>query len=123
VRELRTRCGLSTLDAEQVGLIYGTALRLLLERRYPDGLDADDIREVIASGTKPGADPDVLLIVLAGALGIHPEEADQVPRPAPEAIELHAVALLSTLAAPRRPEIAVATAIQELAMLGRMEQP
>jgi hypothetical protein len=40
----------------------------------------------------PQADPHTLLIVLAGALGIHPEEYEDVPRPTGDHVATHGAA-------------------------------
>lgn len=63
------------------GLILGTVVRLLLEERYPDGLDGDDVSLVLTACVTehPTADPHVLLVLLAGALGVHPEEDGTQP--------------------------------------------
>ena len=94
---------LAALDSEQTGTAQGAITRLLLEELHPDGLDGDDIRTVLrecttwASTFFPATDPHALLIVLAGALGIHPEEHDQVPRPAPATLASHAPLLIAHL--------------------------
>jgi len=101
---LRTAAGeLAGLDSEQTGTAQGNVTRMLLEELHPDGLDSDDIRAVLEGCTRwaaqwlPEIDPHVLLIVLAGALGIHPEEHEEVPRPTPQALALHAPVLLAHL--------------------------
>jgi|GEM_PF-3296399 len=72
----------------------------LVERAYPDGLDADDIQglfdEVVRQASpwltglpdQPGLDPYAVVIVLAGALSIHPP--DDAPRPSldPDALPI-----------------------------------
>jgi hypothetical protein len=127
LRELRAvvngTADLSTVDTERVGLLLGTAIRARLEAAHPDGLDGDDIRQVIAACEGPGVDPDVLLIVLAGALGIHPDEADQIPRPSAEQVTTHAVRLLTSLVPPHRTDQALAAALQRIAEAERMELP
>jgi hypothetical protein len=127
LRELRAvvdgTADLSTVDAERVGLVLGTAIRAQLEAGHPDGLDGDDIRQVIAACQGAGIDPDVLLIVLAGALGIHPEEADQIPRPSPEEVTTHAVRLLTCLVPPHRTDKALAAALRQIEQAERMELP
>ena len=94
---------LSKLDAEQTGKVMGGVLRLLLERKHPDGLDGDDIRDLLqacarsAGGWLPSANPHTMLVVLAGALGIHPEEHEGVARPSPESITVNTSVLLAHL--------------------------
>jgi hypothetical protein len=98
---------LAALDPEHTRIILGTVTRMLLEELHPDGLDSDDIRAVLgdsargALGWLPDLDPNVLLIILAGALGIHPEEQDGVTRPAPLVLALHAPVLIAFLLAAR----------------------
>ena len=38
---------LASVDPGQAGLVVGTLVRLLMEDLHPDGLDADDVREVL----------------------------------------------------------------------------
>jgi hypothetical protein len=93
---------LAGLDREQVGLVLGAVVRSLLEDAHPGGLSGDDVHDVIARCTSmsatsfPGVDANVLLVLLAGSLGIHPEEED--PRPV-TALEMstHAPLLIATL--------------------------
>ena len=68
----RAVAGLATLEPVRVGLVMGTAVRLLLEDRHPDGLTADDLRAELRAtvAEHPGADPQVTLALLAGALGV-----------------------------------------------------
>jgi hypothetical protein len=89
---------LAALDPAQVGLIVGTAVRLLLEEGHPDGLDGDDVRAVLESCVRgaaewqPEIDPHVVLVLLAGALGVHD---DSEPPPKPDALARHAALLLA----------------------------
>jgi hypothetical protein len=93
--------GLAALDPAQTGLVLGTAVRLLLEDGHPDGLTADDVRNVLASAARswPDADPQVVLWLLAGALGVL--EEDGSPAPKPEALARNAAVLLADLLADR----------------------
>jgi hypothetical protein len=99
----RAAADLAALDSEQTGTVQGLATRMLLEEQHPDGLDGDDIRDVLQGCTRwaaswlPETDPHALLIVLAGALGIHPEEHEGVPRPTPAALACHAPILIAYL--------------------------
>ena len=94
---------LSKLDGEQTGKVMGGVLRLLLERQHPDGLDGDDIRDLLqtcvqnAARWLPETDPHTMLVVLAGALGIHPDDRDDVARPAAESIALNTPVLIAHL--------------------------
>ncbi|MFG1606080.1 hypothetical protein [Actinoplanes sp. NPDC049265] len=93
---------LGALDAAQTGLILGTTVRLLLERAHPDGVDGDDVRAVLERCARtsmtwlPGVDPHVLLILLAGALGVLDED-DTAARPPAESLAQHAALLLADL--------------------------
>ena len=92
---------LAGLAAEHVRLVLGGALRSLLEEQHTDGLDGEDVAAVVAACAGAGAwcpdlDPEVLVVVLAGALGIHEDE----PRPlAPLVVARHAALLAATLLA------------------------
>jgi hypothetical protein len=92
---------LAALDPARTGLVLGTAVRLLLEDGHPDGLTADDVRAVLASGVRswPAADPQVMLWLLAAALGVLDEDAASPPKP--DALARHAVVLLTDLLAGR----------------------
>lgn len=95
---------LTALDQAQVGLIQGTTVRLLLEAAHPDGLDGDDIRDVLEQSVRasaewhPEVDPHVVLILLAGALGVYD---DDEPPPKPDALARHAALLIAYLLGPR----------------------
>jgi hypothetical protein len=93
---------LGALDASQVALVLGTVVRLLMEDQHPDGLAGDDVREVLercvrASATwQPDIDPHTLLIVIAGALGVHDPD-EQHPPPKPDVLARHAALLVVDL--------------------------
>jgi hypothetical protein len=92
---------LAALDLPQTGLVLGTAVRLLLEDGHPDGLTADDVRNTLASAVRswPAAHPQVVLWLLAGALGVL--EEDGSPAPKPDALARNAAVLLADLLADR----------------------
>src|SRR5881394_411219 len=75
--------------AEGSGLVLGAVVRLLLEELHPDGLGSDDIRQIIencvraAARWQPTVDPHTVLVLLAGALGVH-DQNEQAPRPTPQ---------------------------------------
>lgn len=80
------------LDAgnpEQVGIVAGAVVRALLEDMHPDGLDSDDMHAVLERCIRdtlpwlPGVDVATLIVVLAGALGVHEtdHQADEETRP------------------------------------------
>jgi hypothetical protein len=97
---------LAVLDPALVGLIVGTAVRLLLEDTHPEGLDGDDIRNVLercvrsAAQWQPDVDPHVVLILLAGALGVHDD--GEAP-PEPDVLARHAALLIAASAAGEMP--------------------
>jgi hypothetical protein len=107
---------LAALDPAQVGLILGTAIRLLLEDTHPDGLDGDDVRAALehcVRGTwQAGVDPQVVLILLAGALGVHPDDGE--PAPAPEALARHAALLFADQLGSRSPRDYLTRALTEI---------
>jgi len=82
---LRATERLAGLDAEQVGLVLGAVLRRQLEDLHPDGLTGEEVQDVLvrcargAAGWFPEVDPDALLLVISGALGVHPHEDETVP--------------------------------------------
>ncbi|WP_328461922.1 hypothetical protein OHA21_33915 [Actinoplanes sp. NBC_00393] len=88
---------LAGLDPAQTGLILGTVVRLLLEDGHPDGLTADDVRAALASCVRswPAADPQVVLWLLAGALGVLDE--DGAPAPKPDALARQSAVLIADL--------------------------
>ena len=102
---------LTALDQAQVGLVSGTAHRLVLERRHPDGLTGDDVRAVLtrAAAALPEADPSVLLALITGALGLHDEEVALPPEAAG-----HAACLIADLWGAAAPEPLVDRTFQEL---------
>jgi hypothetical protein len=134
---------LALADPEHVRLVLGAVVRLLLEDLYPDGVDGDDLRTLIAgtvaaaSPWSPGLDPGVLVVVLSGALGVHedvrpegevpPDDPwDQVPpRPSAAEVTRHALVLAcDLLAAGGRPVRGyLETAFTEIAQQERTEQP
>jgi hypothetical protein len=136
-------------DPEYVRVILGDAVRLLLEEVLPDGVDGDDLRVVIARCARsaapwfPGVDPGVIVVVLSGALGIHPDtppdagtgekwppEPDDPwnavpPRPSATAVTQHAVVLLADLLSARGRPLRgyLEAAFTELARRETVEQP
>ncbi|WP_229071319.1 hypothetical protein [Actinoplanes sp. DH11] len=105
---------LAALDPAQTGLILGTVVRLLLEDGHPDGLAADDVRTALASCVRswPAADPQVVLWLLAGALGVLDE--DGAPAPKPDVLARHAIALIDDLLAGRPVEPWLTAALGEI---------
>jgi hypothetical protein len=93
---------LGAIDTAQVGLVLGTVVRLLMEDQHPDGLDGDDVREVLTNSVRTAGewqadvDPHVILILIAGALGVHDSDPKTVP-PKPDVLARHAALLLAHL--------------------------
>ena len=104
---------LAALDPGQLGLVLGTSVRLLMEDLHPDGLDADDVRAVLAGSVhasaqwQPEVDPQVMLLLLAGALGVYePDEHEATPKP--DVVARHGALLVAHLI-DRRPTAALLT--------------
>ncbi|GIF24742.1 hypothetical protein Ate02nite_74720 [Paractinoplanes tereljensis] len=94
------------LDPAHTGLILGVTVRLLLEDTQPDGIDAEGVRTVLersvrgASEWQTEVDPHVILLLLAGALGVADED-DDTPPPKLDELARHAALLLADLLGPR----------------------
>ncbi|WP_432836726.1 hypothetical protein [Dactylosporangium sp. CA-092794] len=91
---------LAALDPEQTGRVLGAVVRALLEERHPDGLDGDDVRAALehavrAAGAWRDVDPQVMVVLLIGALGIH--ETDEESPVTPLALAAHAPLLIADL--------------------------
>jgi hypothetical protein len=95
---------LAGLDPQQVGLVLGAVVRGLLEDLHPDGLAGDDIREVLEGCARgavewfPAVDAHVLLVLLAGALGVHEPDEEEHP-PSALALAQHGPILTADLLA------------------------
>ncbi|WP_433127705.1 hypothetical protein ACQPWW_32985 [Micromonospora sp. CA-240977] len=89
---------------ERSGLVLGAVVRLLLEESHPEGLTGDDIRQVLtrcvqsATRWRSDVDPHVVLVLLAGALGVYDPESDESP-PDASALARHAPLLVADLLA------------------------
>ena len=136
-------------DPENARVILGDTVRLLLEEVLPDGVDGDDLREIIGRSARsaapwcPAVDPGVMVIVLSGALGIHPDtppgpstgeerppELDDLwdavpPRPSTAAVTQNAVVLLADLLSVRGRPLRgyLEAAFTEMARRETVEQP
>jgi hypothetical protein len=110
---------LTTVDG--TGLVLGGVVRLLLEDHLRDGLDSEDIRRIIDDcvaanrGWQPSVDPDILLVLLAGALGIHDRDEDAAPI-RPDSLAQHTALLIARLsiAAPRPIEAYLTSVFAEI---------
>ncbi|WP_214412285.1 hypothetical protein [Sphaerisporangium fuscum] len=73
---------LAALGPGQVGLVLGEVVRSLLEDLHHGGLAADDVQALVERCTRSasewldGVSPDVLVILVAGALGVHQAEVE-----------------------------------------------
>jgi hypothetical protein len=89
-------------NPEQVGLVLGAVLRMLLEESHPDGLAGEDVQAVLARcartnvGWLPGLDVSVLALLLIGALGVH-QTAEEAPPADPVEVARHAPLLVVDL--------------------------
>ncbi|MDG4787588.1 hypothetical protein O7626_16870 [Micromonospora sp. WMMD1102] len=121
---------LAPLPAEQVGLVLGTVLRLLLEQAHPDGLAGEDVQAVLVRCARSNAgwlaelDVEVLALLLTGALGVH-QLADGVPAAEPAAVARHAPLLVADLLAVTGGTAGdlLAAALSEIAVAETMELP
>jgi hypothetical protein len=110
---------LAALDPATTGLILGTAVRLLLEETHPDGLDGEAVRGVLEHSVRAAldwqaeVDPHVVLLLLAGALGV--SEEDETPPPKPDVLARHAALLLADLLGERPIEPVLTAALGEIA--------
>ncbi|MET0416828.1 MAG: hypothetical protein ABW022_12495 [Actinoplanes sp.] len=92
---------LGAQDPTQTGLILGVAVRLLLEDGHPGGLDGEAVRKVLeqcvrdSAGWQPEVDPHVVLLLLAGALGVLDEDGSAPPKP--DVLARHAALLIAGL--------------------------
>lgn len=112
---------LEGLDAAHVSVVLGAVTRMLLEEQHPDGVDGDDLRSILDGCTRwalawlPETDPEVLLIIVAGALGVHPEEADGIARPSAGVLAVHGPLMVAYLLGPKKADRYVSLAYAEIA--------
>jgi hypothetical protein len=94
---------------------------MLLEEQHPDGVDGDDLRAVLdgcsawALPWLPETDPEVLLVIVAGALGVHPEETDGIARPSAATLALHGPLMVAYLLGPKKVDRYLSQAYAEIA--------
>jgi len=116
---------LGALNPEQVGLVAGETVRLLVEDAHPGGLTADDARAIIETCARdaawyPDLDPTAVTILLAGALGIHESEGQPIPLAA-DTMAAHAPLLLASLGP--HTDAALRAALAQIATTQIMELP
>jgi hypothetical protein len=96
---------LAGYDPAQVGLLLGTVVRHALEEGHPDGLDSDDVRDTLAAVVtgalqwQDAVDPQMVLLQLAGALGVHEPDPDE-PSIKADVAARHGVLLVAQLVDP-----------------------
>ena len=109
---------LAALDASRAGLILGTLVRLLLEDGHADGLDGAAVKDVLENAVRSAmawradVDPHVVLLLLAGALGVTEEDGADPPKP--DVLARHAALLIESLLGPRPLEPFLTAALQEI---------
>jgi hypothetical protein len=92
---------LARSNAEQVAVVLGAVSRDLIERAYPDGLDADDAEQALegavrsAAGWYAGLDGDSFIWALTGTLGIG--DLDELPPRERSAVVAHGLLLIADL--------------------------
>lgn len=118
---------LAAADPPRVALVLGGVVRSLLEELHPDGMDGEDVRAVLvrcvrgAAGWGAEVDPEVLLMVLTGALGLSDPEQEAVVTPA--AVSRNALLLTADLLGPRPPEPYLRASFAELQRAETIEMP
>ena len=114
-------------DPQRVALVLGGVVRSLLEELHPDGMDGEDVRAVLercaraAAAWDSGVDPQVLLSLLAGALGV--SDPDEQPPAPPDAVARNALLLVADLLGPRPLRTYLDAAFAELARAETVEMP
>ncbi|MGN5237407.1 MULTISPECIES: hypothetical protein [unclassified Rhodococcus (in: high G+C Gram-positive bacteria)] len=75
---------LAALPYEQVTAVHAGMVRELLEELHPDGLTGEDVQSVLERSLRngmrwlPSLQPDAVVAVLTGTLGVHDDEAPKV---------------------------------------------
>jgi hypothetical protein len=119
---------LAGLDPQQVGLVVGGIVRVLLEEQHPDGLSGDDIRGVLercvraAAQWWPPVDANVIVVLLTGALGVHQFDDDAAPLSA-AAMARHGALLTADLLAGRPAAPYLQAVFADIARSETIEQP
>lgn len=93
---------LAAQDQERTGRVLGAVVRMLVEESHADGVDSDDVRAVLAHCVREAmtwqadVDPQVVLVLLAGALGVYDPDGDDAP-PKAVAQARHGALLIASL--------------------------
>jgi hypothetical protein len=112
------------LDPEHVRLVLGHVVRALVERTHPDGVDADDLSDLLRAvvrGAGPHVDVTALVVVLSGAFGVHPE--DDAPASPPAEVASSAAVLVAHLLDGRDVDPLLDAALAEVARAETVEMP
>lgn len=115
-------------EPDHLRLMLGEVVRTLVESRFPDGIDADDARQLLAdtvrwvAGWDGPVDVPALAAVLTGSLGVHPDDADR-PDVAPDAVSAAAPLLAAHLLAGRSAQAAVDRALTTVAQHQENDAP
>jgi hypothetical protein len=120
---------LAGFDADQARIVLGWVLRQGLEERHPDGLDADDLRDAVATAAGgatwfPALDARILVVVLTAALGEHPDP-EEVPRLGHALVLQHSLLLVHDLVTAGGPPLRrrIDAALAEVRRAETMEMP
>lgn len=126
----RASARLAALDSGHVGVVLGAVVRMSLEELHPDGLTADDVHALVgrcarsAAGWFPRADPDVLVMLIAGSLGVHQTGEEGFRLDGPEVAPHAALLVAGLLAASGRPLGGLlAAAFADIALRESAEMP
>jgi hypothetical protein len=123
------RAALDRHDPEQLRVLLGATARDLLERTYPDGLDADDAEQVVArcltyaAAGYPQAHRDGFVTALTGALGV--SETDEAVRLDEADVRAHGLLLVAALVSGQSEPLAALldAALRETMRAQTMELP
>jgi hypothetical protein len=114
--------------AGRVGAAQSGVLNQVIEQRHPDGLDGEDARAVLEHAARtavpwwPSLDVNILLTVLAGALGVLDPDAEPYPA-SPLALAQHASILIADLLGAVDATPLVTAAIVEIHRAQTIEMP
>jgi hypothetical protein len=115
--------------AGRVGSAQAGVLTALVEAHHADGLTGDDAREILEHTARtvlpwyPELDVNLLLVVLAGALGVLDPDADPYPA-SPADLARHATLLIAALLSPDDElQVLVSAAIGEIERAQTIEMP
>ncbi len=95
------------MDVGQLRRLLAAVLRPVLEDLHPDGVDGDDLADLLDETVRetawaPGVDPLALAVVLTGAFGVAVAAREQLPHPVGDLeVVRHAILLLGRLLSAR----------------------